>query len=325
MSSPHSLDHYCEQGCKPYAVVLTLSPEQCQWLLLNRMRPNRPRSESKLAIYVDDMMNDRWAMNGSTLSFDDTGWCFDGQHRLESAVKTGRPLKTLIAFNLDHDSAMPTTDRGYIRRPGHVLDLTGYKGGKIVAAAAKYLAEIMRDQPRRLHKLWPRRPAGPLDSMQVLTEFCEANIEELERGMHLVRRYTRDLAHFCSPSLLAGVFAALAIEVDGDLAEEFIEDFILGRGEHNSSVMQARRRFLRVAGNVREKLSRRGKIALLVRAWNYWITGGSVRVLNIGGAKGTKRLDIPPVCGPDDKPQRRGSVAASLRHRQKKKKAAARR
>lgn len=332
MSSDHSLDHYCEEGARPYSVVLTLSPEQCAWLLQHRMRPNRPWSDSKLVVYCDDMANDRWAMNGSTLSVDDGGEIFDGQHRLKAAVKTGKPLTTFVAFNLNHDEAMPTTDRGYGRRPGHILNLTGYGDGKVIAAAAKFLGEIMLDQPKRNYKLWPRRPSGPLGSMSVLTEFCERNIEELERGLRLVKRYTPDLKGFCSPSLLAGIVAALTIEIDGDLAEEFVEDFILGRGEHNSAVMQARRRFMRIASSPRESMTRRSKIALLLRAWNYWITGQEVRVLVVGvnrassaGAK--KTVDIPPVCGPDDDAQRRGSAASSARwvrkRKQREKKAAA--
>jgi hypothetical protein len=92
-------------------------------VLIARMGLNRDQSSAKKNQYLSDMKAGRWEST-SVLCIGDDGRLKDGQHRLESLIKYGYPLKFQVMTGIP-ESAVKTIDIGRTRSIDAVAKLSG--------------------------------------------------------------------------------------------------------------------------------------------------------------------------------------------------------
>lgn len=116
-------------------VVEMISPERAKEYL-DRMRNNRPASESRVNEYAQAMLADQWMLTHQGIAFDDQNRLIDGQHRLMAVVRAAKTVRMMVTY--DAPAAMfAKIDTGRLRGPGDLYVIAG--GGKhnnlIVASA----------------------------------------------------------------------------------------------------------------------------------------------------------------------------------------------
>lgn len=119
--------------------VFTLTPDDCEELLRLYNSSNRPKKPRNIIRYSEDMGAEptQWMLTGDTLKFSDKGILRDGQNRLMSSVRCGKPFTTHIVFGIP-DAAFDVLDRGKPRSGGDVLHNAGYANSNKLATAVSW-------------------------------------------------------------------------------------------------------------------------------------------------------------------------------------------
>jgi len=98
---------------------------------------NRPIRQRHVEFLADEIKNDRWMLNGSTIVFDGET-LVDCQHRLWAVVTAGKPIHTLVARGVDKE-CFPTIDTGHGRTAGDTLSVAGEKNANHLSTAARFI------------------------------------------------------------------------------------------------------------------------------------------------------------------------------------------
>lgn len=124
--------------------VMTVTPTlAARWL--ERNSKNRTVRTTHVDALARDIEAGRWQFNGDTIKIGKSGNLIDGQHRLQAVVKSGKPIISVVAFDVD-DAAMVTIDQGVKRAVGDMLEiLDGKKYGKEKASTCRVIAALMPD------------------------------------------------------------------------------------------------------------------------------------------------------------------------------------
>jgi hypothetical protein len=130
------------------AYPMAVTPEVARnWLNFNYR--NRNQREGGKKDYSSDMAENNFAVNGSTISFsrplkesEDSKVpagkpvLMDGQHRLESCVRSNAPFVVYVAYGIE-PGVRQTIDTGIRRTFGDVLALEGEKNTLVLASVVK--------------------------------------------------------------------------------------------------------------------------------------------------------------------------------------------
>jgi hypothetical protein len=81
-----------------------ITPEQATEYLAESARINRPISEGRVAMLLEQMKANEWLTTHEAVAFDRSGMLIDGQHRLTALVRFGKPLKFTIVEGCDADT-----------------------------------------------------------------------------------------------------------------------------------------------------------------------------------------------------------------------------
>lgn len=93
-----------------------VTPEQAQ-KLLDSNKNNRTLRGARVARYAADMRKGHWRITGETIRLDEKGELLNGQHRLESIVRSGVPADLLFISGISA-STMLVQDTGLAKTDG---------------------------------------------------------------------------------------------------------------------------------------------------------------------------------------------------------------
>lgn len=186
-------------------------------MYLERNTNNRHISPKSVAHYSRQMNIGAWKFNGDTIRFLENNILADGQHRLESIIKTGKPMKCIIVTGLDKD-CMSTIDTGRSRKISDHLriygkfEITNYMA---VAAACSVISKFQdgtyvdsRD------KLSPAEAISFIKENPDLLKYCN-----IQNGS--------DLAKLLTPSIAIST-RFLFSKIDRSMTNEFFEKLTTG-------------------------------------------------------------------------------------------------
>lgn len=253
----------------PAAEYWAITPEVAtNWLRYNQNNRNmRRRAASDIG---RDILADNYDVNGETLKISrplkagedeevpiGRVLFFDGQHRLESVKRTGKPIVTLVAYGLS-PSGRKTVDAGVLRSTGDILRMNGESN-------AAPLASVIR-----LVYLWEAEDYKFSGNFKPTRSECEIM---LERNGSLLRRsaekavYVRGKFKALPPSVTAIAYYILC-QVDEDMAAVFFERLRDGAGLDSGHPVLTLRNQL-----INEKMENRRtpkhqQLAYIIRAWN---------------------------------------------------------
>jgi hypothetical protein len=128
--------------------VITFTPEDCQLIIDNLPGNSRPRKAGKIKIYAADMKAGRWALNGETICFTDSGRLGNGQNRMNACVLANAPFTSHVVFGIP-DRYFALMDRGKNRDPADVLTIAGIPNASQMAAAIKWAERLAHDAKSR--------------------------------------------------------------------------------------------------------------------------------------------------------------------------------
>lgn len=262
-----------------FAETVLITPELAA-TLLSRNPDNRKVRESKLRQYTDDMLNNRWQLNGETIIISSSGEVNDGQHRLYAIVESGVPQRMLISFGADRQSRF-TVDTGIARTPGDHLSIGGMAYGSTIAAVARIVLSYERSNGESLG-----RP-GEISSAAVVSRVAsDPDLQEAAVTAH----NKRNPGVLGKASVLGFLYYVLSRK-DRDGAAEFLGRILDGAGLENNSPIRVVREKLIAKGS---KLQVTEVVELVFRAWNAWVQGRKVsRTMITGSIPQLLEFDTP--------------------------------
>jgi hypothetical protein len=255
------------------------------------------------------MRHGDWQQNGEAIKFDADGRLRDGQHRLRAILEAGVTLELLVIDGLP-TKAQETMDIGVRRTFADLLALRG-EGNRHVLAAT--LGVIFRLRSKTLGSLVPGDQPTHHELLRLLEQ--EPVIREyLQRGRAVSERVA------ISATLAAGLWYELS-RIDEEDAARFFEALTKGQGLQEGDPVFALRRYLERDRAAKRNRSRYQIAGVVVKAWNYWRQGITVRSLSFraGGANaeafpaidGMVQTALPASSSGNGRPSRRSGPGAA--------------
>ena len=261
----------------PTYQVVDVTPEiAAKWLIDNTH--NRALNERVVDVYAGAMARGEWRENGEAIRFSrPPRVLLDGQKRLTAVVKSGCTVRLLVIEGLDNE-VQRTIDTGQKRSFGDTLNLEyGISNYCDMAAVVNKLYRWKTGQLRGLNR--------PATVDQLLSLYIEHG-DSLNESLRVARTVRRQLP--VSGSTMALAHHLFALSDPGD-CEVFFLRLRDGQGLVDGDPIFALRKTLLnnlAAGPGRGRYNDVALLALVIKAWNAWRAGETVKVLywRAGGA-----------------------------------------
>lgn len=240
--------------------VVTVTPDMArEWLKYNKV--NRPLSQAWVNYYVRQIVDGLWdGQNGQSIKFDVLGNLIDGQHRLYAIIASGIAVTLEVRRHLKTES-FKTIDVGNIRTAAHTLAALGIKNYALVAAVG------------RLIWLWRHGQKG-LNSRVSIDEIV-VTVRKYPAVVELAARLKDPFANLFLPASVGCFCYWLLSTLDAEAADKFFTELF----ENPSGVTLILQRRL-VADRMSKRNTRTNEqVALVVKTWNAWRSGESLRLL----------------------------------------------
>lgn len=238
--------------------IIKITPETAiEWLKLNTDN-FRPLSPDTIRDYANAILNGRWTIPESAITFGLDGVLSNGQNRLHAIVESGVPTWSMVIWNYPDNPEMDTHKK---RKLADNLRRIGVSDVNSVAAAVRILWKF---RSGRLHTI------GSTDTGITYGEYVE--LFKQNPGIEsAVRKAAK-----CS-SLLSRAFLGFLYYIIKDdnivLADEFIEKLATGAELQENHPILKLREALNKNSN-KEGFDRKEikyLAAITIRAWNYYI------------------------------------------------------
>jgi hypothetical protein len=128
--------HAASRRTDCYAIEWLIDPILAAAMMELNNPENRSKRKHAITKWTEDINRNRWLMTGEPIKFNTNNILDDGQHRLESIIAGGRPIKTLVAFNTD-PKAFAVMDTGTKRSVADTLAHEGFNDPKSLAAVIR--------------------------------------------------------------------------------------------------------------------------------------------------------------------------------------------
>jgi hypothetical protein len=293
---------------KPTHIRFDLRTFSCEEIesILERSSNARNLDKRVRDKYLAAMQQGQWDCgNGDTLVFDANYCLIDGQHRLAAAAlyqqQTEQQVWFWCAMNC-HPKASLSKDQGKLRRLGEVLQRQGIPNYNIIPGLVRSRL-VLREHEYKVQFLRSGVLKAPL-AMQY--QYWQDHADDLQQMAQIaIRAQSCKLAN-------ASLFAQLIYEIsrlNGDLAVAFADAVIdyTHRHEHDPA-LQLRVRLNKAYYNAHTKLSRDTTIGYVVKSWNAWATGQTIKRLQ-WHPTGPNAEDFPTICVVDCIPDEHQDMA----------------
>lgn len=255
------------------AEVKKITPEMAtEWL--KRNKSNRHLSERHINLYEDQMRAGKWMLTGSPIMFDDKNNLLDGQHRLNAVVRFGKPVEFLVCEGLSPDT-FKVIDTGKNRSAGDVLSVKGITNPTRTAAIAISII-LFRNGYFSQNSGEGRRKSYATNSDVLKFVQDQSGFDEIvQYASEIVRNF-----RFVPLSTIGCLYFILS-KKNQTKADQFFEKYAKGIDlSEQSSVRVLRDRLIRDSQN-KTKLSGRDKMALIIMAWNNFLTNKKTQQLKL--------------------------------------------
>lgn len=242
------------------AQLVVITPEVAAKWLAKIGKKQRTKKSTHLQSIVVDILGGRWKLNGETIIFDRAGRLIDGQHRLTAVVQTGTPVVTIVIRGVDPD-AYPSIDIVAKRTGADSLRSDGVENSNAVAAACVLLNRYER---------------GLIGKSQlVMSAIAIQEVQREHPGLAEGAGFALRARTVCR-SVGVPVFCYyLFSSKDRDQATVFFDRLSTGAELSKGDPILVFREKI-----AREKHGPDVTCILLVKAWNAWRQGKSVRFLS---------------------------------------------
>lgn len=265
--------------------VLKITPALAKSMLLKNKK-NRPLDDRLVTSYATIMNNGEWRLSHQGICISQTGQILDGQHRLSAIVKCGKTIPFMVVSGLP-DETMTVIDIGKKRTVGdafHLLEVPNYNF--IAASLTRYFkyensvsddkAANKRGERYSIHQKYQMY----LDNRDV--------IDTLLR--HAVK--CRKKVKFMQISSIVALGMHLVLDGNYSLHKVmtfFGEVHLLDQFTPTPASKALSNIFLKyISGS--EKMKPKYMDAVIIKAWNAWITSSNVKILKFSETESFPQL-----------------------------------
>lgn len=269
---------------------VTWTPARSKMALENNIR-NRKINKSMVNNLSDTMSSNLWDDNVAKINFASNGTLSDGQHRLFSSVKSGCTFRCLVTWGVSMESQIVTDRRGNRTLPQD-LEINGFKNTVNLAAIIR--ADYLLNKGFSVEQVNQGGKRVSVSDQVLFNYFANRQDEIIEKERLVAKVYAslRDL------KIEKPVLNPLVIELNR-ISKEDAEAFWkqLGSGVarfENDPIFILRKRFVDDAKSNTSHLPAIVKTALIIKAWNMYMTGTTVKQLKwtAGGSNPEKFPEI---------------------------------
>ena len=243
-----------------------ITPAQAKVYLGNN--PNyRKLSERRAKNLARIIKGGGWEENGQSIIFGQNGELIDGQHRLGACVVSGVAIWSVVVWGVKFSNEI---DRNQPRRFSDSLYAKKYKNVTSLAAV--------------INKQW-RMENGILDDVSMclktpsITELWDA-FERHPRLEHYTKKAKRSSA-MIADSIMGFLYYQFSL-INKDAADLFVDHLVSGENmKARDPIMKLRERLTKdkLTRNVSKKISTIEKMAIIIKAWNFWRQGTLIVLL----------------------------------------------
>lgn len=270
------------------AYPLAVTPEVARAWLRHNYR-NRNQRKTGKRDYASDIANERYDINGTTVTFSrplaegedqdvpaGSVMLIDGQHRLEACVEANKPFVVYVAYGIKPE-ARRTVDTGIRRQLADVFAMDGEQHAFVLASVVKrayFWAQGDRHLAMREESF----------THQLAQDFLDAH-PELRRSAEIASRTQAQFLSTTGQNIrqsVTGLAHWLFMRADEEQAPEFFARVGDGTNmDHDHPVMALRRRLVRDKTYKVQVATRRETyhapdwqvLCYHIRAWNVFLTG----------------------------------------------------
>lgn len=261
------------EGIRAYFAIIT--PEQAQEILTNNdnyfkiIKGNQQRKvrAKTVDIYTKDLSNDKWKINGETIKFDKEDRLMDGQHRLRSIVKSGKPMITLVVEGIDNE-VMDTIDVGLKRSLENALQYLSVSYENGAASIVKAALQLKKHNPN----LGQSNANVNISPLEVVDEY-QQNAVIYNEAVHFAKGVYLSTRKVLKKTEIGAIYVYLTHDLgyDKDIVKEFFRLLSIYNGTQQS--------IYRTTIDNLEKMTKMGKdrINEYVWCWNAMINDNKTR------------------------------------------------
>ncbi len=240
------------------------------WLLKNKN--NRRIISSIVERYAQEIINNRWSVNGETIKFDVNGNLIDGQHRLLAVVKSKKIIKSFVVYYLPV-TTFSTIDIGRKRTSSESLQIIGAKYSSTISASLRLFYQyqcIEKGESLPFQTPNPNRNPSNNDIINLYTQYKHKIEESAKLGQNFRNIVKTSIATFCY--FVCG-------QINQTDADYFFDNLLNGTALPKSSpILVLRERLIRDKMS-QLKISNDIKIVFIFKAWNAYREHRNISIL----------------------------------------------
>jgi hypothetical protein len=255
---------------------VVVTPELAETLLTHFNSSNRPITKSNVANLVKEMTNDKWLVNGESITFNETGDMTNGQHRLVSLIKANVTLLLLTITGLKGET-FATIDGGRKRATSDVLAHAGVVSAKNTSSLCKFIYGFKQGK-YCAHRNTSDRT---LNNTSILNYYNDLNETEVHNCVNFGQTYSKKANGMLTPTVLGGMYYIFN-EIDKEKSYEFLSKLCTGDNLSNGSpIFALRNRLLKAAFDKTYYLPPDLLIKNIAYCWEKYVNGETVKNIKL--------------------------------------------
>lgn len=235
-------------------------------------KQNRPINKAKVREISTEMQEGRWLFDGAPIRFDKNGVLLDGQHRLNAILVSGKEFDILVVRGLEPET-FKVMDTGKMRGGSDIFNIEGVPNASTASASCSFILSYKANKEGKGIKAYKVSNSRTLELYREYPSFDEY----VRSGMKLYH-----LSHKLLPSSWIIGYEFLMSEINVAKATKFWNEVCTGIGlTEGSPTLQLRDALLadKAKSYIHSKMSKHMKQALIVKAWNLYLTDRTVKKL----------------------------------------------
>lgn len=262
------------------SIVETITPAKAREYL-DKSGGNRNISKVVVESYALTMKQGKWLLNGEPIVFDVDDVLLNGHHRLHAVIKAGVPIKTFVTRGVEHDS-YTTFDCGRHRTVGQLISMQGINNYNTVAATVSTSYKLANNMVvGENHGIEKGR--GRTNTMMI-EMFNQDRELYITCGSFAVAM--RNKCNIIECSIIGGVTHFLVRHCGYNI--EFVKGFfrsVCSLDTCELPMLDLFRKRLIENKTALRKTPRSVIVALLIKTWNFYVTGTTRKILAFDATK----------------------------------------
>ena len=258
--------------------VEKITPAKAQEYLTRNVNNRRVR-EAMINNYADQMKKGLWRLSNDAICLTNTGKLINGQHRLMAVCKSGVTCYFNVSRGYDEEDIM-VMDNGMARSAGDILFLHGVENANTLSGIVKRRLILSRHNTALLNSTRGGLYSGNTKILNSTVNEEFYTHQELYKDVTKIAKCAYNKLRVLVTSEYGGIAAHLILDMNHPI--EDVKAFIYelcGLQPDTNGVTNLLRTKLINDKMSNTKMSALMKQKLIIKAWNAFITGKTVKCL----------------------------------------------